>query len=117
GIDYLNGSAHDNDGHLFRRESFREAPHNSYLQMGAVNEVAAERGYEITHDYKDLPFLEEGENVEGTPATDVNIVYSKRLHNEVSYHFEEETGRYLRSSDGEPTVDLDTDEPIGVENV
>src|SRR5699024_10872549 len=35
----------------------------------------------------------------------------------VSYKYDEDSGRYLRSSDGEPTVDLDTDEQVGVENL
>lgn len=117
GIEHMNGSNYDNDGHLFKRESFRKAPHNSYLQMGTVNEVAAGKGYETTLDYEPLPFLAEEETVEGNPAIDIEIVYSEQLHNKVSYHYDEESGRYLRSSDGEPTVELDTEEPIGVENV
>ena len=117
GIDHMNGSNYDNDGHLFKRESFRKAPHNSYLQMNAVKEVADGKGYEMTSDHEALPFLKEGEDVEGEPATAVDIVYSKRLHNQVSYKYDEDSGRYLRSSDGEPTVDLDTDEQVGVENL
>src|SRR5699024_8582884 len=117
GIDHMNGSNYDNDGHLFKRESFRKAPHNSYLQMNAVKEVADGKGYEMTSDHEALPFLKEGENVEGEPATAVDIVYSKRVHNQVSYKYDENRGRYLRSSDGEPTVDLDTDEQVGVENL
>src|SRR5690625_2187500 len=28
GVEHLSGSIHDNDGYLFKRESFRKAPHN-----------------------------------------------------------------------------------------
>src|SRR5690625_550991 len=35
-IDHLNGSIYDNDGYLFKRESFRQAPHNSYLLFNTV---------------------------------------------------------------------------------
>src|SRR5690625_2948454 len=49
GVDFLNGSLYDNDGHLFKRESFRKAQHNSYLQFGAVNDVAESIGYSLTN--------------------------------------------------------------------
>src|SRR5699024_4549617 len=48
GVEHINGSIHDNDGYLFKRESFRKAPHNSYLQFTAVNETLEQKGYETT---------------------------------------------------------------------
>src|SRR5690625_3851322 len=47
GVENLNGAVHDNDGHLFKRESFRKAPHNSYLLYDAVYDVAESKGYDI----------------------------------------------------------------------
>src|SRR5690625_3285673 len=44
-IDHIHGAHYDNDGHLFVREDFRVTPHNSYLQFGAVYDVAQEKGY------------------------------------------------------------------------
>lgn len=117
GIEHLNGSTYDNDGHLFKRESFRKAPHNSYLQMHAVNDVASEKGYETTFDYPELPFRSEGESVEGEAGAEVEIVYSEKYDFKVGFDYDSETGSYMRSSDGEPTVELESEEPISVENV
>lgn len=117
GIEHLNGSTYDNDGHLFKRESFRQAPHNSYLQIGAVNDVASEKGYDTSVDYTSLPFMTGGESVKGDKATDIEIAYSKRQNNNVTYQYDPDSERYLRSSDGEQTVELDTEEKIGIENV
>ncbi|WLV25299.1 DUF3048 domain-containing protein [Aciduricibacillus chroicocephali] len=44
GIDYINGAQHDNDGKLFIRSSDREAPHNSYVQFGAIQDEAKREG-------------------------------------------------------------------------
>src|SRR5699024_9177080 len=35
-IEHLNGALYDNDGKLFKRESFRKAPHNSFLLFDGV---------------------------------------------------------------------------------
>lgn len=117
GIEHINGSNYDNDGNLFKRESFREAPHNSYLQTDAISGVASEKGYATTFDYKELPFLEEEETIDGDVATNIEIVYSENLNHKVAFDYDADTGRYMRSSDGERTVEQETEEPIGVENV
>src|SRR5699024_11924490 len=66
-IEHIEGGLHDNDGHLIVRETFREAPHNMYLQFGAVDEVAEEKGYDITEEYEPLPFLDKDSLPEDLP--------------------------------------------------
>ncbi|WP_156291009.1 DUF3048 domain-containing protein [Oceanobacillus salinisoli] len=120
GVHFLNGSTYDNDGHLFKRESFREAPHNSYLQLGAAYDVAESKGYEITADYEPLPFLSEDEvdDLTGQPAQHAEIVYSESYSfANVQYDYDETTQSYTRSSDRQQTVELETEEPIQVENL
>lgn len=116
GIENLPGSRYDNDGHLFVRESFRKAPHNSYFQFGAANEVAEERGYETTANYEPLLFLEEGEEVIGEEAPHVKINYllSSPV---VEYIYDDASGKYYRYDDGEQTVELDSNIPIEIDNV
>jgi len=119
GIHFLNGSAYDNDGYLFKRESFRKAPHNSYLQLGAVYDVAADQGYNTTAQYEPLEFLSEEEvvNLSGNQASHVKIVYSNKQTEIVEFFYDEASGKYSRSNDGEQTVELDTEDPILVDNV
>lgn len=119
GVDFLNGSIYDNDGYLFKRESFRVAPHNSYLQLGTVYDVANKKGYETTTNYETLPFLsdEEVSNLSGDAAKHIEIVYSDNPMEIVEFEFVETTGKYLRYNDREQTVELDSGNPIQVDNV
>lgn len=113
GVENINGATYDNDGRVFKRESFREAPHNSYLQLQEVNGVAEEKGYETTATTPALNFSDE--DISGEPAELVTIAYSSSRT--VQYDYNEESESYYRSSDGEQSVELNTDEPIEVDNV
>src|SRR5690625_595927 len=76
GIDFLNGSIYDNDGHLFKRESFRKAPHNSYLLYAGINEVAEGKGYSTAQTVDiSLPFITEDDDVLGEPALNAKVGY------------------------------------------
>lgn len=115
-IENLPGSSYDNDGHLFVRESFRRAPHNSYFQFRAANEIAEERGYETTVTYEPMEFLEDGEEVTGEEAKHVKINYLLKSP-VVEYVYDDTSGKYTRFDDGEQTVELDSNIPIEIDNV
>lgn len=119
GSDFLNGSSYDNDGNLFKRESFRVAPHNSYLQLGSVYGVAEGKGFEVKGNYEPLPFLssEEAEMLTGEAAGRVTIAYSASGSDTVEYAYNEANGKFSRLSDGVPSAELDTEEPIEADNV
>ncbi|MGJ9458376.1 DUF3048 domain-containing protein [Oceanobacillus sp. CF4.6] len=119
GINYLDGAIYDNDGNLFKRESFRKAPHNSYLLLDAVYDKAEDKGYETAVSHEPLEFLanEEVENLSGNPMKHVKIVYSNNPSWIVEYSYDEANGNYSRSSDGEQTVELNSEEPIVLDNV
>lgn len=119
GINFLNGSTYDNDGILFKRESFRKAPHNSYLQLGAVYDVASTKGYETTSTQESLNFLTEEkiETLDGEKAAQVKVEYGDNTSESVEYTYDEASGKYARSSNGEPSVDLNTETAIQVDNV
>lgn len=118
-IEHINGSNHDDDGRLFKRDTSREAPHNSYLQMDAVNDEAEDKGYDTTFDYDPLPFLtdDEADDIDGEDAEDLNIVYSERYDKDVSFHYDPDEEAYMRSSESEKNTDRAADEQIGVDNV
>lgn len=118
-IEHINGANHDDDGDLFKRDSSREAPHNSYLQTDGVNDAAVDKGYDTTFDYDPLPFLDDDEtdDIDGEDASDIIIVYSDRYDKDVSFHYDTDKEAYMRSSEGEKTIDRNTDEQIGADNV
>src|SRR5690625_2646724 len=119
GVDFLNGAIYDNDGHLFKRESFRKAPHNSYLQFGAVNDVAESKGYSLTKSLDlSLPFIDEDDEISGDNVAQVSIGYiGQNPGHVVQYKYNDQTEQYERYEDDAQTVELNTEEPVQVSNV
>src|SRR5690625_3378359 len=111
GIENLPGSIYDNDGHLFIRESFRKAPHNSYFQFQAANEVAEQRGYETNREYEPMMFLTEEEEITGEEAKHVQLNYLAKS-SAIEYIYDEVTGKYERYENGAQTVELENETPI-----
>lgn len=119
GIEHLNGSLHDNDGYLFKRESFRKAPHNSYLLFDAVYDAAKKKGYDVEASYNLLPFMtkKEAGSIKGEPANHVEIVYSDSPMEIVEFEYDKQSKSYTRFNDRKKTVELNSGEPIQVDNV
>lgn len=113
--DNLNGLFYD--GTLFHRADFREAPHNSYIPYKNVIKGAKQKGYELKAAIKPLPFLSEKQvaHISGAPGHQVTINYAG-LH-QVKFVYKPEDGTYQRYSDGEKTVDRETNIAVDVENV
>lgn len=116
GIEHLNGAIYDNDKKLFVRESFRVAPHNSYVLFDAINGVAEGKGYEMEKEHEPLQFIEEGEEITGEVANYVKIQYYAGTPL-VEYEYDPQIEKYIRFNDGEQTVELDSNEPIEIDNI
>lgn len=116
GIEFLNGAIYDNDKQLFIRESFRKAPHNSYLLFDEVYNHAESKGYDVEFAHNSLPFLEEDEVVQGEEATYVKIQYYNNSPI-VEYEYDATKEKYIRINDGAQTVDLETNTPIELDNI
>ncbi|MYL50517.1 DUF3048 domain-containing protein [Halobacillus litoralis] len=114
GVDHLDGAMYDNNGWLFERSSERKAPHNSYLLTDGVEQAVSSKGYDASGEPEALPFAEEG-SLDGTPVDDVQITYGSRTN--VSFTYDDENEQFLRSSDGEPTIDRLNEERVAVDNV
>lgn len=117
GVDYLNGAQHDDDGKLFVRAADRVAPHNSYLQFGAVYEAARQAGYKTKSSRVSLPMLESDAKIQGEPAEKVNVHLSSNEAYDSEFRYNVKEGVYHRWSAGSETRDLDTDRPVAVSNV
>ncbi|GAB3804658.1 DUF3048 domain-containing protein [Virgibacillus kimchii] len=119
GIDHLDGAVYDNDGTLFKRESFREAPHNSYALLDTAYDRAEGKGYETVINQEALPFLAEDQtaDISGEAAKHVEVVYSDNPMNIVEYEYDPNSEKYIRYSDREKTVEMDTGEEIKLDNV
>lgn len=114
GIDYLDGAAYDGNGWLFERSTDRNPPHNSYFLTGGVEKALDQQGYDDTKEIAALPFSEEITPA-GNRADEVKVTYYSREI--VTYTYDEDKEQYLRSSDGDPTIDRANDERIALDNV
>lgn len=118
GVENLNGAVHDNDGYLFKRETFRKAPHNSYLLYDAVYDVAESNGYDIISPVEPLKFLTEDDTIAGEVANHVTVKYPGRNATDiVEYVYDQTSEKYLRFENQSQTVELNSEVPIQVDNL
>jgi hypothetical protein len=116
-IDHLDGMIYD--GTLFKRASYRKAPHNSYITYENVLKGAKQLNYSMDQTPPSFTFLKEKDKktVTGNEANTINITYSSGGISNSNYEFDVAAGKYKRFSGGEQTIDLDTKEPILLDNL
>ncbi|WP_235864089.1 DUF3048 domain-containing protein [Sutcliffiella halmapala] len=114
-VDGLNGLSYD--GSLFKRASFRKAPHNSYITYDNIEKGAAQLAYFLEANVPPLSFANEGDSVEGAATEYVKIPYSTRVVTHVEYKYDEAKNHYVRYSGEVKSVDLDTSEEIVAHNI
>ncbi|MED3795435.1 DUF3048 domain-containing protein [Niallia alba] len=116
-IDNLNGMEYD--GTLFKRSSARVAPHNSYISFANIEKGAKANNYSLTGAPEPLLFLKatELEAMEGEEANSVSINYGKNPSFNSQFIYDEDAQKYIRFSNGEQTVDNETNASVAVDNV
>ncbi|MDF2855077.1 MAG: hypothetical protein K0Q87_928 [Neobacillus sp.] len=116
-IDELNGMAYD--GTLFKRASYRVAPHNSYITYENILKGAEERNYSMEQTPPSFKFwtAEEGKNLVADDAHSIMVSYSSSSISDSTYEYDVKLGKYKRFSGGEQTIDYETKEPILLDNL
>lgn len=101
---------------LYWREDSRQPPHNLYTSIEALIQGAEEKGFADRQAIPPLVFAEaEGADLAGVASGQVNISYGSSY--EVSYAYDDAQNQYIRYTLGETHVDLDTQEPLSIDNV
>lgn len=116
-VDHINGMQYD--GSLFKRDKSRVAPHNSYITSENILKGAEKIGYEMTETPSSLSFLskEDADSLNGETAKSILISYfSSNLFN-VHYEYDETLLKYKRYTNGELTIDLDSGDPVLLDNI
>ncbi|MBP2240897.1 hypothetical protein J2Z40_001457 [Cytobacillus eiseniae] len=116
-IDELNGITYD--GTLFKRASFRKAPHNSYISYENILKGAEKKNYDMDEAPSSLFFLNESEmeEIEGETAESAMVSYfNSDLYNSI-YEYDEALEKYKRYTNGELTADYDSGEPVLLDNI
>lgn len=103
------------DAGYFYRDRARRAPHNLYTDLSRLQEAARNKGYGELETKPVLRFDEKGATAGGEPAAQIDLVYNKLY--DAGYRYDEESGKYIRYTQGERHVDLETGEPLMMENV
>jgi hypothetical protein len=116
-IDNLNGIVYD--GTLFKRSKTRKAPHNSYITYENILKGAKQKKYSMEKGPASFTFFTEKEskNITGADAKSVKITYSKSGTSDSMFKFDAATGKYKRFTGDEQTVDLDSNEPVLLDNI
>ncbi|WP_096155805.1 MULTISPECIES: DUF3048 domain-containing protein [Bacillus] len=116
-LDSINGMLYD--GTLFKRASFRQAPHNSYISFENIEKGASELGFNMEGETTPYLFLSQNEEQElnGVEINKVKINYSTRLVAQVAYEYSKEDELFQRYSGGERTKDLETLEDVVAQNI
>ncbi|UII56344.1 DUF3048 domain-containing protein [Cytobacillus spongiae] len=116
-IDNINGMEYD--GSLFERASFRQAPHNSYITFENIIKGAKENDYEMKSPPASLTFLTEKEvkALQGTEAKSIMISYFSNALFHLTYEYDEELEKYKRYTNGELTNDMESEEPVLIDNL
>lgn len=101
-------------GKIFYRSTDRRAPHNSYTTGKDVWKLIKEKGWDEKQEPRKFQFLEDGQSQKGAAATNVNINYQVTKNN---YKFDEQTGLYKKSVNGEIYTDKETGKQITTRNI
>jgi len=97
----------------FYRTTDRSAPHNFYTRPSLVRDWANERGIAGRQDLEGMTFSEEPPQG-GSPATAISIPWRGQ---DAEWRYDEESGHYLRWSDGDAHGDALTGEQLDAANV
>jgi hypothetical protein len=116
-VDHINGMQYD--GSLFKRDKSRVAPHNSYITTERILEGTENIGYDMEEPPSSLSFLSEEEihNLNGEKAESAHISYFSSSLFDVNFEYDAALEKYKRYSNGELTADLDTNDPVLLDNI
>ncbi|QPC82206.1 DUF3048 domain-containing protein [Phototrophicus methaneseepsis] len=98
----------------FYRDQAIPIPHNLFANLDALWQLAIEDGNDQTPELSGLAFHE---TPQGTPTGSGIYAQVRYRTTLVEWHYDPETGRYYRSSDGEPHYDANTEQQISAANV
>lgn len=114
-VDYIHGLNYD--GRNLWRSKERKAPHNLYTDYENLISAAKHANHSLTTPVPALPFLKADTSVEGKEeAVEISINYGSNTNN-VVYKYVKDKNHYIRIVGGEQSLDLETKNPVVIENI
>lgn len=99
---------------VFFRDEMIPVPHNFFVNVAALWQRAALDGLGQRPELSGMAFSEEAPANPTGSGIYAQVRYRTTL---VEWHYDPETGRYYRSSDGQPHFDANTEEQVSAANV
>jgi hypothetical protein len=100
----------------FWREKFRKAPHNLYTDLDKIVQAMQDKGMRMTSELPDFPFLPADAVIsQGEPARRVDVTFHSSY--KAAYAYEDKSKRYLRFTEGQPHLDLTSNQQLAVTNL
>ncbi|MGD8191818.1 DUF3048 domain-containing protein [Brevibacillus ginsengisoli] len=104
------------NGAYFWREKFRKAPHNLYTDLDHIEKAMQDKGMRMKSELPYISFLPADTTIqEGEPAAHIDVTFHPAY--KVSYQYDPKTKRYLRFTQGQPHLDLTTNQQLSVTNL
>ncbi|MEK3883961.1 DUF3048 domain-containing protein [Paenibacillus sp. PL2-23] len=106
-----------NAGSYFWRSKERKAPHNLYSSLDKMREGADKRGYDSEKQSPAYPSSEAGtvtSTAEAASSIDITFLMQSYV---VGYTYDEATGLYHRTIDGQPHIDLNNNLQLTATNL
>ena len=98
------------------RDTSRSAPHNAYVRIPRMKEIALEQGYSLEGGQSPLNFKEDAPESERGNIDNIVIDFSTPGF-KVELEYDITTNTYLRSCGGAPSTDRETGEQIASNNI
>jgi hypothetical protein len=98
------------------RDATRIAPHNAYVRLPRMKEIAAGIGYSLEGGQSPFKFKEDAPEGDRGDISDITIDFSSAAF-KVDYKYDSATNTYLRSSGGNPSLDRESGDQMAFNNV
>ena len=99
---------------LYWRDPDIPSPHNLFVSVAALGDLAVREGVNSAPDLQGLVFQAEPPAGDGGPALSLDLRY---LAAQVRWEYDADSGHYLRYADGEPHHDATTGRQLRAANV
>jgi hypothetical protein len=98
------------------RDATRESPHNAYVKLPRMKEIASDIGYSLEGGQSPFKFKEDAPEGDRGDISDITIDFSVAAY-KVDYKYDSVTNTYLRSSGGNPSLDRESGDQMAFNNV
>jgi hypothetical protein len=98
------------------RDATRVAPHNAYVRLARMKEIASSVGYSLEGGQSPFKFKADASEADRGDISDITIDFSSAAF-KVNYKYDSATNTYLRSSGGSPSLDRESGDQMAFNNV